>query len=280
MILCPFHEDTNPSLSISLGGSKHPGVFHCFGCGASGNYNTLALKIGLRTINGDDFTDSYYYVNKQKIELFSPIDEDTLEISPLGQGFKWKRYKTSFLKRFGTKKLWHDKFSDYYLYFPLTYLYDRYGFVRARIFPQSYGPKYWFGLKKKILYPFDYLLDYRVSVIVLVEGLADAFRLIRCRIPSLSILGSSLTSLEYEMLETVGIEGVILCFDGDDPGRLAVTGSRYRKGVAQSLSGKGYEVRVLFPPKKHDPDSMPFRYVQVLQHLVLKMGGELLPEKK
>lgn len=32
MVLCPFHKDTKPSLSISLDRS----VFNCFGCGASG----------------------------------------------------------------------------------------------------------------------------------------------------------------------------------------------------------------------------------------------------
>jgi hypothetical protein len=31
--LCPFHEDTNPSLSIDL----ERGLFHCFACGVSGD---------------------------------------------------------------------------------------------------------------------------------------------------------------------------------------------------------------------------------------------------
>ena len=30
--ICPFHEDTNPSLSLS----DEKGLFHCFGCGVSG----------------------------------------------------------------------------------------------------------------------------------------------------------------------------------------------------------------------------------------------------
>ncbi len=32
MIICPFHDDKNPSLSVDL----DQGVYHCFGCGASG----------------------------------------------------------------------------------------------------------------------------------------------------------------------------------------------------------------------------------------------------
>ena len=37
--LCPFHEDTNPSLSVTLeaDGDTKPNTFHCFGCNNSGS---------------------------------------------------------------------------------------------------------------------------------------------------------------------------------------------------------------------------------------------------
>ena len=37
MGLCPFHDDQNPSLSVNV----EKGVWHCFGCGRSGNYQTF-----------------------------------------------------------------------------------------------------------------------------------------------------------------------------------------------------------------------------------------------
>ena len=42
--LCPFHEDSKPSLSVNL----RTGMYHCFACGASGNYiQFVAQKYGL-----------------------------------------------------------------------------------------------------------------------------------------------------------------------------------------------------------------------------------------
>lgn len=44
--LCPFHDDSSPSLSVDL----KTGKYHCFACGASGNYTQfVAQKYGLGT---------------------------------------------------------------------------------------------------------------------------------------------------------------------------------------------------------------------------------------
>lgn len=43
MGLCPEHDDRKPSLSVSYGQNNQP-YFHCFGCGFSGNHNTLTGK--------------------------------------------------------------------------------------------------------------------------------------------------------------------------------------------------------------------------------------------
>lgn len=42
-LLCPFHGDTNPSLSVDV----EKGVFKCFGCGATGDTFSLASVLGL-----------------------------------------------------------------------------------------------------------------------------------------------------------------------------------------------------------------------------------------
>lgn len=44
--ICPFHEDRNPSFSVN----PIKGVYHCFGCGASGNLISF-----LEQINNEDF---------------------------------------------------------------------------------------------------------------------------------------------------------------------------------------------------------------------------------
>jgi DNA primase len=42
VVLCLFHQEMTPSLSIDLG----KGVFHCFGCGAGGGVKDFARLVG------------------------------------------------------------------------------------------------------------------------------------------------------------------------------------------------------------------------------------------
>ena len=53
--LCPFHKDSNPSLSVD----KEKGLYNCFGCGESGDVFTLVEKI-----KGCDFKDSLKYLTR------------------------------------------------------------------------------------------------------------------------------------------------------------------------------------------------------------------------
>jgi len=41
LALCPWHDDSTPSLSIS----RKKKLYHCFGCGASGNIFTYIMKV-------------------------------------------------------------------------------------------------------------------------------------------------------------------------------------------------------------------------------------------
>lgn len=264
MILCPFHEDRNPSLGVSLRPNKVPcGTWNCFGCGRSGSWNSLASKLGLKTIGTGTYEDPDILLNK-KIEIYSLIPEEDLTLSNLSISFKWKRYTSAFLKKFGAKLLWHDIYSDYYLYLPFYYLGDYYGFVRCKIYSKSIGPKYWFNCQNKILYPIENMIT--DTSIVLVEGVADALRLIKNGIPALAILGSFLTNIQLEMLEVLAPKKIILCMDGDKAGREAVLGNT-RSGMASILSRKGFDIRVLFPPEGEDPDSMPYFYLKVLKKM-------------
>lgn len=79
MGLCPFHEDSDPSLSVD----KDKGLFHCFGCGASGDVFDLVMKMqsisfkeALSFLRGGDFTsvDKVLPVKKaKKSEPESPV---------------------------------------------------------------------------------------------------------------------------------------------------------------------------------------------------------------
>ena len=46
--LCPFHDDQPPSWS----GSRRTGLWRCFGCGAHGNAQQFAERLGERKVDG------------------------------------------------------------------------------------------------------------------------------------------------------------------------------------------------------------------------------------
>ena len=282
-IPCPFHEDTDPSLSISLGEDTKAGVFHCFGCSASGTWNALAKKLGLKTITEDTLEESKYYLNKTKVTIFTPLEEDDLSLQELD--FTWRKHPIKFLKKFGIKTMWHDKYNDYYLYMPITYLYEYKGFIRAKLHKNSYGPKYWFNISEKIPYPIDYIFNFHTPVIVLTEGPADSLRLISKNIPALSLLGNTVTKNIIEILKENEIKTIILCLDGDEAGRNAVIGHRNSKGekiegIALKLEKEGFIVKVLFPPEGKDPDNMPKKYFSVLKYMIKDNKGKLLKISK
>ena len=53
--LCPFHKDSNPSLSVD----NNKGLYNCFGCGESGDHFSLVEKI-----KGYDFKMSLKYLKE------------------------------------------------------------------------------------------------------------------------------------------------------------------------------------------------------------------------
>lgn len=270
VIKCPFHEQHNPigTLSVSLGTKVKQGVWNCWSCKASGSWNSLASKLGLRLDTDVVDTDTTYIVNKTKCSIYEEPDVSMLELVKLPKDFKWKRYDRSFLKRMKAKLLWNEVVKDYYLYLPITYAYEYYGYIRCKINLDSYGPKYWFSFNTKIPYPVDYLIDQNYTTVVIVEGAADAFRVLKNGIPAIALLGSFLTQPMLDIIESLAIEKVILCMDGDEAGRNAVFG---KKGIANQLDKIGIETRVLFPPDGKDPDNMPLSYIHVLKSMIQRM---------
>jgi len=270
VIKCPFHDQHNPigTCSVSLGSKIKCGVWHCWSCKASGSWNTLASKLGLRLDLNSEENDFTYVIHNTKCSVYNEPDKSSLELSSLPKDFKWKKYDRKFLKKMNAKLLWNSEVKDYYLYLPIMYAYDYYGYVRCKIMDDSFGPKYWFSIKTKIPYPCDYILENGDSTIVLVEGIADAFRLIKHGIPALSLFGLHLTPSMLNILESLAIEKVILCMDGDEAGKQAVFG---KKGLASVLEKNNIESRVLFPPDNNDPDDMPMSYIYVLKSMIQRL---------
>ena len=61
--LCPWHEDTNPSLSVD----REQGLYHCFGCGEAGDVVTLVEKM-----KGMGFRKALEYLKELQGKLKTP----------------------------------------------------------------------------------------------------------------------------------------------------------------------------------------------------------------
>ena len=92
MGLCPFHDDKNPSLSVD----KEKGVYHCFGCGESGDAIELVEKM-----KGIGFREALAYLKATPLRPSSgpqQIAEKRIQDSePVEQTARAPAFETSFL---------------------------------------------------------------------------------------------------------------------------------------------------------------------------------------
>lgn len=266
LIQCPFHQDKDPSCSVSLGGKVGAGVFFCFGCKAKGSWNTLADKLGLTLVDKEVVTSSKLL--RDKIRLWQPHDPDKLDLSPVKKS--WRRFPPDFLKRFGAKILWEESYNDEYLWFPVTWLGDYQGYIRAKIHSSSPGFKYWFNLQKKIPWPWDFIFKNPTKSIVLVEGVSDALRLIYHGVPALALLGTAIVDHYVDLLEALDLETLIVCFDGDKEGEKGAL------KAADTLEKAKFDVRVVDLPEGTDPDSASFFWIKLLKKMIKNTQGNLI----
>lgn len=278
MMLCCFHRDNKtPSLSINVDNSKvPPGTFSCFGCHISGSWNMLAKHLGLAQW-GKEEADCNYYVDKSVKEIRTEIEETGLTLSKWDE--KWRKYSPEFLHIFKVKKLTDKRNGLSYMWIPLTYGCDMQGYVRVRISNKDKGPKYFFSPNMtKVLFPGDFLLKFNTPVVILVEGIADAMRLVKYKMASASILGTCLLPLMKDQLEIMGVKKAICCLDGDRPGRRATKGymlesGKRVKGLLESVEDLGIEAIDFKLPKENDPDDAPLSVIKELWKVYKEAGG-------
>lgn len=278
LMLCCFHRDNKtPSLSINIDGrGVAPGSFYCFGCKTSGSWNTLAKRLGLAQWGKETEPDNFY-VDKTFKEIKKEVEETDLHLSKWEQS--WRRYPPDFLKIFKVRKLTDDRTGLTYLWVPLTYGGDMHGYIRVRTSEKDKGPKYFFSPKMtKVLFPGDFLIKKQTPVLILVEGIADALRLIKYKMAAASILGTVLLPTMKEQLSLMGVEKVIVCLDGDKAGRRATKGytlesGKYIKGLLEVVEDLGIQAIDFKLPKENDPDDAPISVLKKLWKLYKEEGG-------
>lgn len=210
--LCPFHSDKNPSFSVDL----VTGMYHCFSCGASGNYTRfVAEKYGL------DTKDAY-----KKILADNGLEGEKKPSRPKATGGEpgysvaeyamKKRLDPAFLRGECRMEAGKDKTGSY---LKIPYM-DESGQVIATRKRYADGSKQRFAWTRGTvvsLYGLWRMAEIRErGYVVLVEGESDAQTLWTLGFPALGVPGANTFKAEWAE-HLVGLD-VILHVEPDQGG--------------------------------------------------------------
>ena len=272
LIQCPFHPDSDPSLSVNVGNrDAPPGVFLCFGCHAHGSWNLLAQRLGLEPFSEEDVRNL-----RLATKLANGVAEQWTYRPPrrledIPENFRYGKLKASVLKRYGAR-LWVDPVLEEKR---VLFLVSVWGEVLGHVsLPLSkvntkaskarYSPGNWV---RRALWPFDHLPN-TTDVLVLVEGVRDALRLLQVGLPTLAVLGGVTVWSPYkrELVLAKNPKRLILVTDGDRSGyRLA---KRLLAEFRHLVPTVWFKLPIVEHPAPLDPYNMPAEYLRKLKKLV------------
>lgn len=297
--VCPFHDDSNPSMSVS----REKQIYKCFSCGASGNiYNflidyehidfkealsKLSSKLGINIDSNnikvntkfDKFYEIYDITNKlYQNNLLSEKGSSARnylksrnigieEIKKFNIGLSFsnnqivkqleKKYNLLDLEDIGLISSNHDIFQNRIM-FPLMNLENKIVAFSGRVYDTNTKDAKYINTKEtnifkkgEILYNY-YSSKEEVRVkkyLILVEGFMDVIRLSTIGIKNVvATMGTSLTANQIKLLKRLS-NNIYLCFDGDDPGKLANINN------GEELIKHDINIKVISLDNDEDPDS-------------------------
>jgi len=258
-IVCPFHPDKDPSLSVIINNSSTlpVGFWRCFGCGKEGYWDDLALALNLPTtdpLQSDLYETDMFKVSEdvEDIDVLPSFNPDILE--PLEKNQNWRGFSGKFLKKYNA---YFDPYDNKY---PIVFLCRHranrklLGYIRCRHEKQKdqlsyinasgdWVSKYWL---------FEENLPITKKVVI-VEGPRDALAWNRIGVPTIGLIGTQTGAKQCRIntLLGAGVEEVILFLDNDIAAKTAVEGKDNKEGLYKTLS-KDFKVKV-FPTWKKFP---------------------------
>lgn len=307
--VCPFHDDTNPSMSVS----REKQIYRCFSCGASGNvfsfimdYEHISFKetlvllsnktgIEIKGINIDkkvskndklyeiyDLAHKYYqnnmnsiyakeakeYLNSRNItdemikeyKIGLSLDKnDHLTKLLLGKG-----YDLNTLNNIGLSNTDKDIYMNRIM-FPLYDLNGRVVGFSGRRYDGLKDNKYINTKGTEIFQKGETLYNYHLArehvrsknQVIVMEGFMAVIRSKEIGIKNtVGLMGTAMTKEQANLIKRLS-ENVILCLDGDEPGRKACLEN------GSELEKLGCKVSVVELSDNLDPDDY-----------ILKFGSE------
>ena len=278
LVVCPFHDDTNPSLSVH----RTKGVFHCFSCAESGNFTKLIAEIdGVSYEEATDIIDLGFNPQDSLAELSNLVAKADDKVRFVNEDYFFSTFtevKGIFKKylqrrqigdraitRFQIRCCYEGKYRNRVV-IPIRDYENRMVSFTARSIFSGTKPKTMKLKSSKItnnsLFGLREMPD--SNNIVLVEGEMDCIYLQQFLIPAVSLMGKLLTDKRIEMILD-NFSYVYISYDNDKWGNIAA-----RKHL-QILKDQMPASRIILP-KGCDPNDLSLDDV-------LRIYGEVIPEK-
>ena len=277
-VVCIFHKDTDPSLSID----KKTGMFFCFGCETGGQFNSLLRALGEKDIeakihaleNWGDVMNRIMGITDEEEKVSHPMPTGFVGFSKKTKKTRHHMYMTNrnistkTLRYFGAgyvaKNQVYNRYRDRVV-IPVLDENGNMAFPEGRLITEAPNiAKYMRPKKSKkgLLLSKNVLFNYnnvkRFSEVVLVEGVMDVLTLWgEWKIPSVACFNPVLSSKQVGLLSI--FETVYICFDNDKAGRVGEKKALYGHEKSIGLLGKGIEVRVIRMAKGMDPNKMTYK---------------------
>ena len=257
MIVCPFHDDVNPSLGVNLShlSGVGVGIYYCFGCGAKGHWNSLAKKLGIRLMDTDGIQpESTSELVKGFAERKSRLLGEDVEIMPNGlvpfYDKSWRGISKESVVEAGGMLAWDERAKETFLWLPAMVEGCMEFALKARLRKTKNKPSYLYHdprhVKEKSWWGLDLASDMlskgraRNSVF-LVEGARDALRLVDAGLSALALLSTSQwNSRKKTQLVSLCMEhsaDPVVMMDSD------AAGIKAQKRMASDLQDTGLDVK-------------------------------------
>ncbi len=304
--VCPFHEDTNPSMSVS----REKQIYTCFSCHATGNVFTflenyehlefyevlklLADKVGIK-LEGfssqrkeNPYAEWYqiyelsnkYYQNNLQTSLGKNaksylkqrgIDEEAIKEFGIGLSLSKKddltelltkkNYSLNLLNTIGLSVGNADIYRDRIM-FPLFDLAGKCVGFSGRIYEDKDENKYLNTKETPIFKKGMLLYHYHIAKeearvkkqVIIMEGFMDVIRASTIGYRNtIALMGTALTKEHINSIKRLS-QQVLLCLDGDNPGKKATL------SCGEMLENAGLIVKVIALKDDDDPDTFILKY--------------------
>lgn len=256
MAVCPFHAETDGSLSVQT----EKGLWYCFGCHAGGNYEKFVrdMEVEALPVPPADLTTVAHRLRRLADEIDAPPPtlepHHTVWSTPSAWAL-WHQQRGVEEKTAAALQLGYDPLISA-LTIPVRDDVESRWWVVRRMLGKDAKPKYRYPKgypRNRVFVGNGWATRKMRDPAVLVEGPIDAvatyeaLRGARCSV--LALGGSSLGDGQLDALRVVQAP-VVLCMDGDDPGRSA------GRKLGRQLRAEGLKVKTVLLPPNRDPGEM------------------------